>query len=89
MPILQVIRYRHTQYIYLYGHVGNEQHSNAVYMKHYTDNIQNLCGLIYITLCRKFPSLVHYVQPVCDTNTYRQCGHKPWIFTLSSDNNSY
>ena len=59
----------HTTHIYLCGHVGNEQHLNAVYMKHYTDNAQNLCGLIYITLYGKFPSPVHYVQPVCDTNT--------------------
>ena len=58
----------HTTHIYLCGHLGNEDHSDAVYMEHYTDNILNLCGLIYITLCGKFPSLVHYVQPLCNTN---------------------
>ena len=53
----------------------------AVYTEHYTDNIQNLCRLIYVTLYGKFPSLVQHVQPLGDTyDTHRQCGHKPWIF---------
>ena len=55
----------HSTHIYLCGHVGNEHiHDYAVHAEHYMDNIQNLCRLIYITLYGKFPSLVHYVQPL-------------------------
>ena len=74
------LKNHHTAHIHFYRHVGNEQHLDAVYTEHYRDNIQNLCGLIYVTLYGKFPSLVHYVQLFVITTFKRQYSHKPWIF---------